>query len=404
MKDPDTMVQAGASTESDAVNAPVGDAAHRRREAARRAKEWALQGALVLALILLVWMIAGNVADNLAARNIRSGFGFLQGSAGFDIGESLIAFSSSDTVLRAFAAGVLNTLRVAAFAIITATLLGVVVGLMRLARHPIIRGLGTAHVEVYRNIPLIIQLLALYLLITELLPMSTDALHLGEWALLSKAGLQIAVPESAGLALLAAGIVFLLTALLVRERYRRRVTDLVATLSGFWIGILAALVVWMLFGAVGGWSKPHIEGFAIEGGASLSPEFLALWLGLTLFTSASIAEIVRAGVLAVSVNQWHAGLALGMSKVQTVSYVVFPQSMRLAIPPLASQYMNLTKNSSLAVVIGYPDFVAVGNASINVTGQAIEIICVVMAVYLVLNLIIALAMNALNARILRAPR
>lgn len=404
MKDPDTMVQAGASTESDAVNAPVGDAAHRRREAARRAKEWALQGALVLALILLVWMIAGNVADNLAARNIRSGFGFLQGSAGFDIGESLIAFSSSDTVLRAFAAGVLNTLRVAAFAIITATLLGVVVGLMRLARHPIIRGLGTAHVEVYRNIPLIIQLLALYLLITELLPMSTDALHLGDWALLSKAGLQIAVPESAGLALLAAGIVFLLTTLLVRERYRRRVTDLVATLSGFWIGILAALVVWMLFGAVGGWSKPHIEGFAIEGGASLSPEFLALWLGLTLFTSASIAEIVRAGVLAVSVNQWHAGLALGMSKVQTVSYVVFPQSMRLAIPPLASQYMNLTKNSSLAVVIGYPDFVAVGNASINVTGQAIEIICVVMAVYLVLNLIIALAMNALNARILRAPR
>ncbi|MBQ9240696.1 MAG: ABC transporter permease subunit [Duodenibacillus sp.] len=398
------MVQAGASTESDAVNAPVGDAAHRRREAARRAKEWALQGALVLALILLVWMIAGNVADNLAARNIRSGFGFLQGSAGFDIGESLIAFSSSDTVLRAFAAGVLNTLRVAAFAIITATLLGVVVGLMRLARHPIIRGLGTAHVEVYRNIPLIIQLLALYLLITELLPMSTDALHLGDWALLSKAGLQIAVPESAGLALLAAGIVFLLTTLLVRERYRRRVTDLVATLSGFWIGILAALVVWMLFGAVGGWSKPHIEGFAIEGGASLSPEFLALWLGLTLFTSASIAEIVRAGVLAVSVNQWHAGLALGMSKVQTVSYVVFPQSMRLAIPPLASQYMNLTKNSSLAVVIGYPDFVAVGNASINVTGQAIEIICVVMAVYLVLNLIIALAMNALNARILRAPR
>lgn len=404
MKDPDTMVQAGASTESDAVNAPVGDAAHRRREAARRAKEWALQGALVLALILLVWMIAGNVADNLAARNIRSGFGFLQGSAGFDIGESLIAFSSSDTVLRAFAAGVLNTLRVAAFAIITATLLGVVVGLMRLARHPIIRGLGTAHVEVYRNIPLIIQLLALYLLITELLPMSTDALHLGDWALLSKAGLQIAVPESAGLALLAAGIVFLLTTLLVRERYRRRVTDLVATLSGFWIGILAALVVWMLFGAVGGWSKPHVEGFAIEGGASLSPEFLALWLGLTLFTSASIAEIVRAGVLAVSVNQWHAGLALGMSKVQTVSYVVFPQSMRLAIPPLASQYMNLTKNSSLAVVIGYPDFVAVGNASINVTGQAIEIICVVMAVYLVLNLIIALAMNALNARILRAPR
>jgi general L-amino acid transport system permease protein len=400
-----TMAQAPAFPQS-TETAPVvaGDAAYRRREAARRLKEWALQGALALALLAALAFLAGNVGENLAARNIRSGFDFLHGAAGFDIGESLIAFSSSDTVLKAFAAGVLNTLRVAVFSVISATILGVVVGLMRLARHPIIRALGTAHVEVYRNIPLIIQLLALYLLITELLPVSTDALTAGGWALLSKAGLQIAVPESAGLALLAAVIVFALTALLVRERYRRRVTDLVATLAGFWIGIAAALLVWLLFGAAGGWSKPHIDGFAIEGGASLSPEFLALWLGLTLFTSASIAEIVRAGVLAVSVNQWHAGLALGMSKVQTVSYIVFPQSMRLAIPPLASQYMNLTKNSSLAVVIGYPDFVAVGNASINVTGQAIEIICVVMAVYLVLNLIIALAMNALNARILRAPR
>ena len=141
----------------------------------------------------------------------------------------------------------------------------------------------------------------------------------------------------------------------------------------------------------------------IEGGASLSPEFLALWLGLTFFTSAAIAEIVRAGVLAVKQGQWNAGLALGLTRSQVVSYIVFPQSMRLAIP-LTSQFMNLTKNSSLAVVIGYPDIVAVGNSSINITGQALEVIVIIMAVYLFLNLIISVLMNALNSRVMRAPR
>lgn len=395
------------ATEKDAVNpagTSVGDAAYRQRQRALRTKQWAIQIIALVLIFAFLYLLAGNVHDNLTARNIRSGFAFLNNSAGFDIGESLIAFSSSDHVIRAFASGILNTIRVSFFAIVSAMLLGVVVGLMRLAAHPIIRALGTAHVEVYRNIPLIIQLFAVYLVITELLPMSTDAVHIGSWALVSKAGLQIAVPNQVGLSLLAVAACFFLTALFVREKYRRRVTDLVATLAGLGYGTLVALVVWIGFGFYSGWSKPVIDGFSIEGGASLSPEFLALWLGLTLFTSASVAEIVRAGVLAVSTGQWNAGLALGMSKVQVVSYIVFPQSMRLAIPPLASQFMNLTKNSSLAVVIGYPDIVAVGNSSINVTGQALEIICIIMAVYLVLNLVISVVMNLLNARVVRAPR
>lgn len=381
-----------------------GDEAFRRREKSRHLTQWTMQAFVLAVLVGCIWLLANNIGANLEERNIRSGFGFLQNSAGFDIGEALIPFTSTDSVLKAFANGVLNTVRVAFFASISALILGVLVGLMRLASHPILRLLGTAHVEFYRNIPLIIQLFAIYMLITELLPMSTEPVRFGSWALLSKAGLYIAVPQQTTLALLAAVISGVLAACLIREIWRRRVTDLVAALIGLGGGAVVMILVWCLFGVVGGWSKPVVSGFMTEGGSALSPEFLALWLGLTTFTSAAIAEIVRAGVLAVSGGQWDAGMALGLTKVQTISYIVFPQSMRLAIPPLTSQFMNLTKNSSLAVVIGYPDIVAVGNSSINITGQALEVIVIIMAVYLFLNLIISLLMNTLNARVMRAPR
>ena len=382
----------------------VGDDAWRRREAARRRSDWMIQIAAIAVVAFIVYSLSENVTENLAARHIRSGFAFLVNSAGFDIGESLILFQSTDAMWHAFIVGMVNTIRVSIFSVITAFVLGVFVGLMRLAEHPILRALGTAHVEIYRNIPLIIQLFAIYLVITELLPMSTEAMHFGQWALLSKAGLQIAVPEQGTLALIFSFVVALLTYFLVREKCSKHMTELVASLVGVGVAFLAFVLTWIGFGVVGGWSKPVIEGFSIEGGAALSPEFLALWIGLTLFTSASIAEIVRAGVLAVPQGQWNGGLSLGMTKTQVVSYIIFPQSMRLAIPPMASQFMNLTKNSSLAVVIGYPDLVAVGNMSINSTGQALEVIVIIMAVYLVLNLIISVCMNTLNARVTQAPR
>lgn len=381
-----------------------GDEAYRQRERTRRRRQWGVQLVVLAALIAFVWLLAHNVSSNLSERSIRSGFDFLQGAANFEIGETMLAFDSGKPVWLAFINGVLNTIRVAVLAVLTSMVLGAVVGVMRLSKHPILRVLGTAHVEVYRNIPLIIQLFAVYMLITELLPASTEPLHAGSWALLSKAGLQFAVPQQTGLAGMGAFIAGVLTALLVREKERRRVTDLVASLIGLGAGLAAALVVWLVFGFYGGWSKPVVSGFMIEGGAALSPEFLALWLGLTFFTSAAIAEIVRAGVLAVRQGQWDAGLALGLTRTQVISYIVFPQSMRLAIPPLTSQFMNLTKNSSLAVVIGYPDIVAIGNSSINITGQALEVIVIIMAVYLFLNLVISVLMNALNARVMRAPR
>jgi general L-amino acid transport system permease protein len=383
---------------------PTGDAAWRARERARRRREWWTQGTLALLLVALGVGLALNVTANLEARQIRSGFDFLADRAGFDIGETLIRYSAADDYLRAFAVGMLNTLRVALGGIVMATVIGVTVGLMRLSRHPLVAFLGTAHVEVYRNIPLIIQLLAIYLIITEMLPDASNAVSLGGAGLLSKSGLQIAVPAhgwAAAVAGLAAGAV---AAVAARRALLVRLTTLGASAAALAVGAGVALLAWVAVGLATGWSVPHLEGFSVEGGAALTPEFLALWLGLSLFTSASIAEIVRAGAQAVPRGQWDAAMALGLTRGQSISTVIFPQALRLAIPPLASQYMNLTKNSSLAVIIGYPDLVSIGNTSINQNGQALEVILIIMGVYLTLNLAISVLMNAVNARVTRAPQ
>lgn len=382
----------------------IGDQAWRDREAHRRRRQWCWQAVILILLVAVLSVFAVNVSDNLEARNIRSGFDFLVDRASFEIGEALINVSSNDGFGWMFLAGMLNTIRVAAVAIITATLLGVLVALMRLSRHPLIKFLGAAHVEFYRNIPLLIQLFAIYLVVTEFLPDSFTPWEMGSWALLSKAGLQFAVPEYLGWANVFSIAFGTIIAYWIRVYLIQRITNMMANLIGLSGGILAGFLVWLLFGLLGGWSKPELDGFMIVGGASFTPEFLTLWIGLTTFTSASIAEIVRAGVLAVPQNQWRAAEALGMTRVQAISYVVLPQSLRLAIPPLASQYMNLTKNSSLAVIIGYPDIVSVGNTSIVIMGQALEAILIIMSVYLMLNLVIAVVMNAFNAQVMKAPK
>ena len=362
-----------------------------------------LQGTLALVVVVLLVGLAQNIAANLEARQIRSGFGFLHDPAGFNIGELLFEYDAHDSYLRAFAVGMANTLRVSVAGILLASALGVTVGLLRLTRHPLVAKLASAYVEVFRNTPLLIQLLAIYLLTTELLPDSSGALSLDGVALLSKQGLQMAVPASGPYALLAAGAAGLLAGAAAFMAARRWLT-IGAGLVALVCGLAAALLAWILCGVIGGWSGPELDGFLISGGASLTPEFLALWLGLSLFTSASIAELVRAGALAVPVGQSHAALALGLTRRQAMAGVIFPQALRLAIPPLASQYMNLIKNSSLAVVIGYPDLVSIANTSINQNGQALEVIVIIMAVYLSLNLVVAVAMAAVNARVTRAPR
>ena len=383
--------------------APLGDATWRARERARRRREWLLQGGVALLLLALLAVLAHNIGTNLAARQIKSGFGFLADPAGFNIGELLFEYNARDSYLRAFGVGMANTLRVALAGIVLASVLGVIVGLMRLARHPLLNAIGGAYVEVFRNIPLLIQLLALYLLATELLPDATEALTIERVALLSKEGLQIAVPEAGLTALLVAlatGLIAGTAAALATRRWLTAGAGLIGVLAGG----LAAALAWLAAGTIGGWSAPVRDGFLVSGGATLTPEFLALWLGLSLFTSGSIAELVRAGALAVPVGQSHAALALGLTRAQAMGAVILPQALRLAIPPLASQYMNLVKNSSLAVIIGYPDLVSIANTSINQNGQALEVILIIMAAYLTLNLVTALIMNTINARVTRAPR
>ena len=383
--------------------APIGDAAWRARQQSRRRREWLLQGTLALLLLALAFLFAHNVAANLAARQIKSGFGFLSDPAGFNIGELLFEYTSRDSYLLAFAVGMANTLRVALAGIVLASVLGVAVGLMRLADHPLVNALGSAWVEVFRNVPLLIQLITIYLLVTELLPEATSAWVLDGALMLSKEGLVVAVPAAGGAALLIALAAFAFGAAAAWLAARRWLTA-GAGLVGVLGGSVLALVAWLAAGALDGWSQPMRDGFLISGGAALTPEFLALWLGLSLFTSGSIAELVRAGALAVPVGQTHAALALGLTRGQAMGAVILPQALRLAIPPLASQYMALVKNSSLAVVIGYPDLVSIANTSINQNGQALEVIVVIMAVYLTLNLVIALIMNVVNARVTRAPR
>jgi general L-amino acid transport system permease protein len=307
------------------------------------------QGAVLVVLLAAGWALWRNTAHNLAARQIRSGFAFLDQRAGFDIGEGVIAYSPDATYLRAFAAGVGNTLRVSLLGILLATPLGTLVGLGRLSRNVLVRAISTVWVEVLRNVPLVIQLFAWYLVLTQLLPDPTEPLSLAPHVWLSKGGLQLP--------------------------------------SVTWSG--------------GGLSldRPELTAFGVSGGLALTPEFLALLVGLTTATSAAIAEIVRSGVLAVPKGQAEAALAVGLTHRQTIRRVVLPQALRVIVPPMTSQYLNITKNSSLAIAIGYPDLVASINVTINQTGQAIENVLIIMAAYLSVSLSISAFMNWYNKRI-----
>jgi len=311
-----------------------------------------VQGALLALLAVGALALWRNVEGALAARQIRSGFAFITEPAGFDIGEGLVPYTPRDSYLLAFAAGVANTLRVSLLGVVLATLLGTLIGVGRLSRNLLVRAGCTAYVEVLRNIPLIILLFGIYLVLTELLPDAMEPVVLGG-AYLSKGGLQVPLPS--------------------------------------WDH---------------GWAleRPEMGPFGVSGGLSLTPEFLALLLGLTLSTAASIAEIVRSGVLAVPNGQTEAAAALGLTPRQGTRLVLLPQALRIIVPPMTSQFLNLTKNSSLAVAIGYPDVVSIANTAINQNGQALECILLIMSVYLTVNLATALGMGWYGRRVALVER
>jgi general L-amino acid transport system permease protein len=383
-----------------------GPLSFRTRSGRARLYQLALAAALVLAAAG-VWI---TTRHNLEARQIRSGFGFLAEPAGFDIGEGPLPYSPTDSYLRAFLAGLGNTLRASVVGVVLATLLGGLVGLGRLSRNALARWLSTGYVEVLRNVPLLVQLLAWYVSITELLPDAASPIQLLPHVYLSKSGLSYPQPVWARgwtFALLATPLGLAGAWGLFRwARARRERTG--HTPQVRWTALLLVLALpaagWALGGAPRALDLPEVTAFNVAGGGGVTPEFLSLLLGLVGFTAAYIAEIVRSGVLAVPHGQTEAAAALGLTRRQALRLVLLPQALRVIVPPLTSQFLNLTKNSSLAVAIGYPDLVSIANTAINQNGQALECIVLIMAVYLFVNLVTALGMGVYNRRVALVER
>ncbi len=361
----------------------------------------------IIAIVLVgsgIWYLASNTLANMAARGIQSGFGFLTGAAGFDIGETVLPFDALDPYWAAFLAGVLNTLRVAIIGIVCATVLGTVLGIGRFSHNALVRGLCYCYVEVFRNVPVLLQLILWYLLFAEALPPVNQALSVFGAFWLSKGGFSFPVPVwGLGQALSGIGALIGIAAAIYYRRWAQAAFERTGTprsmvLVPLAMVLSAALLGWLLGGAPTSWSVPKPGLFSMEGGASATPEFLAVLLGLVFYTSAFIAEVVRAGIQSVSLGQTEAASSIGLNKPQSMRLVILPQALRVIIPPITSQYLNLTKNSSLAVAIGYPDVVSIANTAINQTGRAVECIAIVMLVYLTTSLSTSAFMNWYNAR------
>ena len=359
----------------------------------------------VLSLIaFLVWLLVSNTLSNMKSRGIQSGFDFLMQPAGFDIGEAWTGFESIQPYWRAFLAGTVNTLRVAVIGVVLTTLLGTLLGVGRFSRNALVRGICYSYVECFRNIPVLLQLLMWYLLFTEYLPQVGDALHLGSWLFVSKNGISfpslVWAPGHtlAAVGALAGGVAAFAYAGFARKAFEQSGRPK----SVFWVSVgclvVGALTGWAVGGAPMALNMPQVTETQIEGGAALSPEYLAVLIGLTLYTSAFVAEVVRGGIASVSLGQHEASASLGLSQRLSMRLVVLPQALRVIIPPMTNQFLNLTKNSSLAVAVGYPDVVSIANTSLNQTGRAVECIVIIMAIYLTTSLLTSASMNWFNVR------
>src|SRR5215203_4860044 len=365
----------------------------------------AYQAVLCAVIVFLAWSAIRNAAENLARAKIATGFGFWENTAGFDISQALIEYSATSTYGRAFWVGLINTLVVAALGIVLATILGFLIGIARLSKNWLLARLAGFYVEIIRNIPLLLQLLFWYNAVLKALPAMRESLAIPGGGFLNNRGLFLPEPlfqAGSGYALIAlgAGVV---AAIVYRTWAKRRqmVTGQQAPVLWVTLGLVVALplAVLALSGFPIAFNYPEAGRFNIRGGMELLPEFMALLFGLVIYTAAFIAEVVRAGILAVARGQTEAAYSLGLRPGQTLRLVVIPQAMRVIIPPLTSQYLNLTKNSTLAVAIGYPDLVQIfAGTVLNQTGQAVEVIVITMAVYLTISLVTSGLMNIYNRR------
>ncbi|AEG04035.1 amino acid ABC transporter permease [Sinorhizobium meliloti] len=368
------------------------------------------QAITIIILAALIYWIVDNTVDNLRRANIASGYDFVRSRAGFDVGQSLISFTSDSTYGRALLVGFINTLLVAITGIITATIIGFIVGIGRLSHNWIIAKLSLAYVEVFRNIPPLLVIFFWYSGVLSILPQARDALALPFDIFLSNRGVAFPRPiaeEGAEYTPLAFVIAVAASVFFARYARKRQLATgerlpVLWTVLGLIIGL--PLVTFLVTGAPITFDIPVAGKFNLTGGSVVGPEFMSLFLALSFYTAAFIAEIVRAGIRGVSKGQTEAAHALGIRPALTTRLVVVPQAMRIIIPPLTSQYLNLTKNSSLAVAIGYADLVAVGGTILNQTGQSIEIVSIWLIVYLSLSLATSLFMNWYNARMALVER
>jgi general L-amino acid transport system permease protein len=366
-------------------------------------------GALVL-VAALAWYLVSNTLVNLEKQSITTGFGFLKKESSFEIGESLISYSAAGSYGRALLVGALNTLKVAVVGIALTILLGVFVGVARLSSNWLVSRMAAGFIEVMQNIPILLQLFFWYSIFYESLPPPRQAPNPVAGVFLCNRGAIFAVPrdDPAHFYMVLAGAVAVIVILMLRRWVRRRQARTGRSFPVFKasLGILIGLpaATWLACGAPRAMDIPELAGFNFQGGATFSPEFMALLLGLVLYTSAFVAEIVRAGIQAVGRGQREAALAIGLKPSQVLHLVILPQALRVIIPPLTSQMLNLTKNSSLAVAIGYPDFVSVANTTINQTGQSIEGVALIMAVYLFFSLSTSAFMNWYNKKVALVER
>ena len=359
----------------------------------------------ILVLVLAVGYLMSNTFANMRARGIQSGFDFFLQPAGFGIGESLIEFDSSQSYLMAYVIGLTNTLRVALVGLVLATLLGTLIGIGRLTKNTLVKSLCASYVEITRNIPLLLQLFMWYFAMTELLPPIESPLKPLAGVFFSKNGLQYPLPVwEAGhwgtLIGLCVGIgAWKFWSSHVKQHFEATGHTKPSLLPGLGLLVLFGLIGWLIGGAPSEIDIPEVTEINVVGGGSVTPEYLTVLVGLTVYTSGYIAEVVRAGIQSVAFGQHEAAVALGLKRSQELRLIQLPQAMRVIIPPLTSQYLNLIKNSSLAVAVGYPDLVSISSTALNQTGRAIECIALVMLIYLSLSLLTSAAMNIYNRRV-----
>jgi len=356
-------------------------------------------------VVLLGYYLVTTTMRNLDTRHISSGFTFLQRNAAFEIGESIIPYTAASSYGHVLLAGFLNTLKVGFIGIILTVILGTVIGVARLSKNWLISRIAAGYIEIFQDLPVLLQLFFWYALFYESLPAPRNALSPFEGVYLCKRGIILAVPEHHPVYLyMAVSFVMGCLAVYLLRRWARKRQERTGQYFPVFrvsLGILLGLplLIWLAAGTPLKMDVPKLVGFNFRGGMTLSPEFVSLLLGLILYTSAFVAEVVRAGIQSVHKGQWEAAMSIGLRPSYALNLVVLPQALRVIVPPLTSQMLNLTKNSSLAVGIGYPDFVSVASTTINQTGQSIEPILMIMAVYLFFSLTTSAFMNWYNKKI-----